>query len=87
MNCKKCKRQLVKFIGEYLLNNAGSQLKEQQTLYVAGCIDDDILDTACFTDKSVYRQVSLQTSQGMFQFWCNAGEADNKNYDGREAAR
>ena len=71
INCRKCKRQLVKFIGEYLLNNAGSQLKEQQTLYVAGCFDDDIMDTAWFTDKSGDVQPDPT-------FWCNAGETDNR---------
>ena len=61
----------MKFIGEYLLKHAGRHLKEQQTLYVAGCFDGDIMDTAWYTDKSGDVQPDPT-------FWCNAGETDNR---------
>ena len=37
-------------IGDYLLKNAGQHLKENQTLYIAGCFDGLAVDTAWYTN-------------------------------------
>lgn len=67
INCRKCKRQLVKLIGDYLLKNAGQHLKENQTLYIAGCF----ADTAWYTNG--FRDIQPDP-----RFFCNAGETDNR---------
>ena len=73
INCRTCKRNLVKFVGNYFLHSAGAYLDKSQTLYVAGSFDGDIADTAWF--------VSGQT-QDMPQpdptFTCVAEETDTR---------
>ena len=56
LNCRECKRNLVRFIGKYFLNNAATYLQSHQTLYVAGCFDEEIADTAWFTSGSTRPQ-------------------------------
>ena len=38
LNCCECKRNLVRFVGKYFLDNAATYLQPHQTLYVAGCL-------------------------------------------------
>ena len=71
INCRQCKRQLVKFIGDYLLKNAGQHLQELQTLYVSGCFDGEIMDTAWYTNGTAAIQPDPK-------FCCDAGETDNR---------
>ena len=46
INCRTCKRKLVKFIANYFLHNASAYLSTKQTLYVAGAFDGDITGTS-----------------------------------------
>ena len=60
INCRTCKRKLVKFIGNYFLHNAGAYLNKSQTLYVAGAFDGDITDTAWYVNGQVQDTCSPQ---------------------------
>ena len=48
LNCRKCKRNLVKFLGQFILNQISNYLTSQQKYYVADTFDDRISDTAWF---------------------------------------
>ena len=45
LNCRICKRNLVKLVGNYILSNISTHLQTNQSLYVAGCFDDTISQT------------------------------------------
>jgi len=71
LNCRVCKRNLVKFLGTHFLHNIGPHLHPQQTLHIAGAFDDDITDTAWF----VKGNASPQPEPALL---CNAEEADTR---------
>ena len=71
INCRKCKRTVVKFVGNFFLQNAASYLSGNQTLYIAGASDDDITDTAWF----VRHQSQPQPDP---TFTCAAEETDTR---------
>ena len=48
INCRNCKRSLVKFLGKCFLDITGAHLCSEQALYVAGAFDGDITDTEWF---------------------------------------
>ena len=51
LNCRKCKRNLVVFLGDYFLKNSSTFLSQHQKLYVAGAFEGDISDTAWFVTR------------------------------------
>ena len=40
LNCRFCKRNILKYLGQYILANVGTYLTSQQKVYVAGARDD-----------------------------------------------
>ena len=48
LNCRQCKRNLVLFLGNFFLSKVQDYLHPHQTLYVAGCFEGDLIDTAWF---------------------------------------
>lgn len=71
LNCRQCKRRLVKFVGNYFLTNGGTYLHENQTLYVAGAFDGEITDTAWFIKGK-------NKAEPDPSFSCNAEETDTR---------
>ena len=71
LNCRVCKRNLVKFLGKFLLDNIQAHLQPQQSLYVAGSFDGAIVDTAWFVRGG-------STAQPDPSFTCNAEETDTR---------
>lgn len=71
LNCRECKRKLVKFIGKYFLTNVGTHLQSHQTLFVAGAFDGDITDTAWFVCGN-------NKPQPHPAFTCSAEETDTR---------
>lgn len=67
--CRKCKRNLVKFLGNFILNCIGAYLTSQQMCYVAGAFDGDISDTAWLVHGN-------STPQPDPAYTCNAVETD-----------
>ena len=71
LNCCECKRNLVRFVGKYCLDNAATYLQPHQTLYVAGCFDGEIGDTAWFARGNTRPQPNPV-------FTCNVEETDTR---------
>lgn len=71
LNCRQCKRNLVLFLGQYLLNNIGTYLSSQQKCYIAGAFEGDIVDTAWFVQGQ-------QSPQPDPLYLCNAEETDTR---------
>ncbi len=71
LNCRTCKRNLVKFLGKYLLQRVGAHLHPHQTLYVAGAFDGSITDTAWFVKGG-------NSAQPDPSFTCNSEETDTR---------
>ena len=69
--CRDCKRKLVIYIGNYFLNNAATYLKSNQTLFLAGCFEGDIVDTAWYVQGNGRPQPNPA-------FTCNAEETDTR---------
>ena len=70
-NCRTCKRNLVIFLGGYLLHTIGQFLMPHQTLFVGGAFERNLVDTAWF----VQGQDSPQPHPA---FSCNAMETDTR---------
>ena len=71
INCRNCKRILVKFLGKYFLDITGAHLCSEQALYVAGAFDGDITDTVWFVRGGCRAQPEPALS-------CNAEETDTR---------
>ncbi len=71
LNCRQCKRNLVIFLGHYLLHNIGANLLPNQKCYVAGAFDDSATDSAWFVQGQ-------QSPQPDPSFTCNAEETDTR---------
>ena len=71
LNCRACKRNLVKFLGKFLLDNIGVYLQSQQTLYVAGAHDENLVDSAWFV-------TGRHSPQPDPSYTCNGEEADTR---------
>ena len=71
LNCRKCKRNLVVFLGDYFLKNSSIFLSQHQNLYVAGAFEGDISDTSWF----VTRENNIQPDP---VFLSNAEETDTR---------
>ena len=71
INCRKCKRTLVTFVGNFFLQHAASYLCGNQTLFVAGAFDGDITDTAWFVHQHSQPQPDPT-------FTCAAEETDTR---------
>ena len=71
LNCRVCKRNLVKFIGKYLLHHIGANLQPQQSLYVAGAFDGTTVDSAWFVR-------GRNNAQPDPTFTCNGEETDTR---------
>ena len=48
LNCRKCKRSLVKYLTHFFLHYMHKHLIKNQTIYLAGGYDDAISDTCCY---------------------------------------
>lgn len=71
INCRTCKRELVKFLGNYFLATTSQYLTSGTTLYVAGIFDGDVADTAWFVDNTNHPQPDPT-------FKCRAEETDTR---------
>ena len=71
LNCRKCKRYLVIFLGQYLLDHIGPHLTANQKLYVAGSFEGDSSDIAWFVQGH-------QSPQPDPPYNCNAEETDTR---------
>ena len=68
LNCRKCKRSLVHFLGQFFLTNLKLYLKMPQTVYIAGITDNPV----CWY---VQGQGEPQPEP---KLWSNAEEADTR---------
>lgn len=73
INCRVCKCNLIIFLGRYFLNNIGSNLQPDQTLYVAGAFKDNLVDTAWFVKGS-----NVNSAQPDPTFTSNAEGTDTR---------
>lgn len=71
LKCRSCKRKLVQFLGGYFLSNIGKHIQQNQSLYVAGCFDGDIVNTAWYVSGTNRRQPHPE-------FSCDAPETDTR---------
>lgn len=71
LNCRKCKRKLVVFLGDYFLKSSSNFLSENQKLYETGAFDGDTSDAAWFVTKDN----SIQPDPA---FLSNAEETDTR---------
>ena len=71
INCHRCKRNLVIFLGQFFLQNVSTFLSMNQALYVAGAFEGAISDTAWFITKE-------NNPQPNPLFLCNAEETDTR---------
>ena len=71
INCRQCKRNMVKFLTWYFLNNAQPHLQHHQTLYVAGGFEGHLCDTAWFVKGGNKPQPDPL-------YHCNAEETDTR---------
>ena len=71
LNCRTCKRALVKFLTDYFLKTVYTYLQADQTLYVAGGFNGLISDTAWYVQGNGRPQPDPQ-------YTCNAEEADTR---------
>ena len=72
LNCRECKRSLVKFLTNYFLHNIHTHLQINEALYVAGGFDGILTETAWFVQANGQRQPHPAYS-------CNAEETDTKD--------
>ena len=71
INCRVCKRSLVKFIGSNLLASISSFLQPHQTLVTAGCFEGDLSNGAWMTKGN-------NKPQPEPLYTCNANETDTR---------
>ena len=71
IHCRQCKRNLVLFLGKFLLNKIQHYLQPHQQLFVTGAFEGDIIDTTWFVKGK-------NTPQPHPGFYCRAEEADTK---------
>ena len=71
LHCRLCKRNLVKFLGNFFLKHIGANLQPHQSLYVAGAFDGAIVDSAWFVR-------GRSTAQPDPSFTCNGEETDTR---------
>ncbi len=71
LNCRKCKRNLVKFLGQFILNQISAYLSSHQKCYIAGSFDGDVSDTAWFVHGN-------SPAQPDPAYTCNAEETDTR---------
>ena len=71
LNCRECKRSLVKFLTQYFLDNIHTHLQDDETLYVAGGFDGILTDTAWYVKGNGRRQPHPA-------YTCNAEETDTR---------
>lgn len=70
LSCRKCKRNLVLYLGESMLCHSSSLLRGQQRLILAGCFPGEREDQACETSSS--------GTQPMSSLDCGAEVADTR---------
>ena len=79
-NCRECKQSLVRFVGTYFLNNIGTYLQPQQTLYVAGAYDGVEVDTAWFVRGNNCKQPDPAFSEETdIRLWLHARKTSCAN--------
>ena len=74
LNCRDCKRNLVKYLTQYFLLHGHTHMHENETLYVAGGFDEPITDTAWYTRVEEGRGVKQPDPA----YKCNAEETDTR---------
>ena len=83
INCRECKQSLVRFVGTYFLNNIGTYLQPQQTLYVAGAYDGVEVDTAWFVRGNNCKQpdpaFSSNAEETDIRLWLHARKTSCAN--------
>ena len=47
LNCRQCKRSLVKFLTNYFLDNINTHLQGSEALYIAGGFDGTLTGVTC----------------------------------------
>lgn len=71
INCHNCKRNLVYFLSKYILKAMPKHIQPGKVLYLAGCFEGNIEDTAwCITKTNTPQPEPLYT--------CNAEETDTR---------
>ena len=71
LSCHECKRRLVTYIAKYFLTTVAAYLRPEQTLYLAGCFEEELVDTAWFTCGN-------NKPQPQPTFKCTSEEADTR---------
>ena len=74
LNCRECKRSLVKYLTQYFLNYAHMYMHNNQTLYVAGGFASPITDTAWYVSVKEGKVIK----QPLPTYTCNAAETDTR---------
>ena len=82
LKCRQCKRSLVIFLGNYLLQSIQMSLQPLQVLYVAGCFKNEISNTAWFAkgtnkpqpDPNLYSNAEESDSR----IWLHATKAEKR---------
>lgn len=82
LKCRQCKRSLVIFLGNYLLQSIQMSLQPLQVLYVAGCFKNEISNTAWFAkgtnkpqpDPNLYSNAEETDSR----IWLHATKAEKR---------
>ncbi len=71
INCRRCKRSLVKFLGQYMLDTISAHLLPNHKCLIAGAFDGHATNTAWFVQ-------GRGTSQPDPLYACNAEETDTR---------
>ena len=69
LHCRTCKRTLVQFLADYMLNHIQSHIASQQKFFVAGAFIGQLVNTSWFVEDK-------QLPQPHPEYSCNAEEAD-----------
>jgi len=71
LNCRQCKRNLVKFLGQYFLESLGTHLLSNQKCFIAGAFEGHAIATAWFVQGG-------ESPQPDPSYACNAEETDTR---------
>ena len=83
LNCRTCKRSLVKFTGEYILNHIQSYLAPSQKCFIAGCFDGNLNNTCGYVQGSNAAEpepiLSTNAPEADTRVWLHAKATRAKN--------
>ena len=84
LQCRKCKRGLVVYIGTCILQNATTMVRDDQKLFVAGHGEGELTDKAQYaTTKSSHNTEETLTSNAKeadTRIWLHANQSPGKGY-------